>query len=246
MSSSGGPDFPRAKPLKSAMISLQGFQSQPSSTTSLLTSATPSQNTNYLKKWEQERSRKSDLSFTIDYSQKVCYLNFTEKRHIGSFSSETKTGYFYFSDIARVVMHAGGVLEFDLQGAGLRNVGLLTSGALDTCTLVKISYHTREKCGVHARFLARVLGSDVVMSQKEEDELVDDLVSLSISLPGVKKIPFSSLVFGQKRMIVGEGYFGYVVKAKYCGEDVAVKFLKEKRADGLDKKRFLREVSMLW
>lgn len=228
-------DFPRAKPLKSAMISLQGLKS-----------GTSENDGGYLRKWEQERSRKSDLSFTIDYSQKVCHLNFTEKKHLGSFSSGTKTGYFYFSDITRVVMHSGGVLEFDLQGAGLRNVDALTSGALETCTLVKVSYHTREKCGMHARFLSQVLGPDVVVSQKEEDELVNDLVSLSISLPGVKKIPFSSLVFGPQRQILGEGYFGYVVKAKYCGEDVAVKFLKEKRADGLDKKRFLREVSMLW
>lgn len=234
MSSVG--DFPRAKPLKSAMFLLQGLKSGVSENDG-----------GYLRKWEQERSRKADLSFTVDYSQKVCHLVLNERKHLGSFSASTKTAYFYFSDITRVVVHSGGVLEFDLQGAGLRNVDALTSGALETCTLVKVSYHTREKCGVHARYLSQVLGPAAVVSQREEeDELVNDLVSLSISLPGVKKIPFSSLVFDQPKQILGEGYFGYVVKAKYCGEDVAVKFLKEKRADGLDKKRFLREVSMLW
>lgn len=68
-----------------------------------------------------------------------------------------------------------------------------------------------------------------------------------LRLPGacVRVIPYADLDFGAPRKIIGGGFHAVVYRARYCGEDVAVKVFKAGSTGGVDRDRFCREVAML-
>lgn len=79
-------------------------------------------------------------------------------------------------------------------------------------------------------------------TEDDDDEETDVL-----RLPGacVRVIPYADLDFGAPRKIIGGGFHAVVYRARYCGEDVAVKVFKAGSTGGVDRDRFCREVAML-
>eukprot|EP00727_Mastigamoeba_balamuthi_P004027 m51a1_g13621 putative serine threonine-protein kinase ctr1-like (259) ;mRNA; f:588-2067 len=187
-------------------------------------------------KWEAERDREHgrDLEVTINYLDATCTLVLSDH-------GAERALAFPFGDVGTVRCLAGGVLDFSLLRPASGT--LLTGGAVERVTSVRVSYHTREKGRQHASRLSEVLGSDVVTV---EDGGADDELGLaSLTLSASRTIPFSELDFGPTRRIIGRGFFGTVVRAKFCGQDVAVKFLRDGGNPNLDLRRFFRELNML-
>ena len=83
--------------------------------------------------------------------------------------------------------------------------------------------------------------------KKKNTEDDDDEETDVLRLPGasVRVIPYADLDFGAPRKIIGGGYHAVVYRARYCGEDVAVKVFKAGSTGGVDRDRFCREVAML-